>query len=752
MNGSTLAAIAGLAGLAEAQQVEVAAGTLLSEAARQAGIDILMPCGGQGRCGRCAVIVEQGAVRRRSTQRLSPEDVAAGYALACQTTVEGDVVILIPPQEKIERRLKEGKRAAKIALPFPYDLHDQPLRKYAVTLEPPSLQDQTDDWSRLQRELVRHYDLGRGQGSGAQKTGTRTKRMGTSGDERGQTRMERSGRDAPGTGATSGETGAASGGQAPIRVSLPVLRKLGRALREGEWTVTVVVELDGSPGGAPRLIDVLPGEHLESLWAAAIDIGTTSNHVWLVDLISGEVMAQKADYNGQIARGEDVISRIVYASKGSGLEELQRLVMETLNRLLREAARERSIRTDQIYKVVVAGNSTMTHLFAGISPESIRLMPFITAANQLPPFPAREIGLEVNPEATVDCLPGVASYVGSDITAGVVSSGMCDVGELTLFVDVGTNGEMALGDCTWLISAACSAGPAFEGAGVVHGMRATAGAIEEVWVNPDTHEATYRTIEDEASGATASGATKPRGICGSGLISLMAEMFLAGVIDKSGNINLDLPERTETAASLMGKNPVSNPLRRRVREGKHGAEYVVAWADETAIGEDIVITAVDIDNLMRAKAAIYAGFSVMARSVGLSLADVKQVLIGGAFGQYINVEKAIQIGMLPDMPVGGYTDEVGGYTDEVGGYTDEVGGYTDEYDSFRFLGNTSVRGAYMALLSQEMRQRVNAVGQMMTYLELSGDNTFFDEFSAALFLPHTDLSRFPSVAALISGH
>ena len=675
----------------------MAAGTLLSEAARQAGIDILMPCGGQGRCGRCAVIVEQGAVRRRSTQRLSPEDVAAGYALACQTTVEGDVVIVIPPQEKIERRLKEGKRAAKVALPFPYDLHDQPLRKYAVTLEPPSLQDQTDDWSRLQRELARHY---------------------------------------PPLPPPS------QGGIGGVQASLPVLRKLGRALREGEWTVTVVVELDGSPGGAPRLIDVLPGEHLESLWAAAIDIGTTSNHVWLVDLISGEVMAQHADYNGQIARGEDVISRIVYASKGSGLEELQRLVMETLNRLLREAARERSIRTDQIYKVVVAGNSTMTHLFAGISPESIRLMPFITAANQLPPFPAREIGLEVNPEATVDCLPGVASYVGSDITAGVVSSGMCDVGELTLFVDVGTNGEMALGDCTWLISAACSAGPAFEGAGVVHGMRATAGAIEEVWVNPDTYEATYRTIAGEGPGGEASSTTKPRGMCGSGLISLMAEMFLAGVIDKSGNINLDLSEREPPPAPPLaggrGGGVRAGPVSRRVREGEHGAEYVVAWADETAIGEDIVITAVDIDNLMRAKAAIYAGFSVMARSVGLSLADVKQVLIGGAFGQYINVEKAIQIGMLPDMPVGGYTDE--------------VGGYTDEYDSFRFLGNTSVRGAYMALLSQEVRQRVSEVGQMMTYLELSGDNTFFDEFSAALFLPHTDLSRFPSVAALISGH
>ncbi|HIP87787.1 MAG TPA: DUF4445 domain-containing protein [Anaerolineales bacterium] len=620
--------------------MEVPVGTLLSEAARQAGVDILMPCGGQGRCGRCAVVVEEGKVRRRSTQRLSPEDVAAGYALACQTLVEGDVVVSIPPQERIERRLKESKRAAKVRLPFPYDIHDQPLRKIAVTLEPPSLADQTDDWARLRRELARRYDL----------------------------------RD--------------------VRISLPVLRKLGPALREGEWTVTVVLEMDvwDRPDGPPRIIDVLPGERLESLWAAAIDIGTTSNVVWLVDLISGQVMAQAADYNGQIARGEDVISRIIYASKGNGLEELQGLVMETLNRLLKKVARERGISTDEIYKVVVAGNTTMLHLFAGIPPESIRLMPFIPVVNDLPTFPAREIGLGVNAEATVDCLPGIASYVGADITAGVLSSGMCEKGELTLFVDIGTNGEMVLGDCTWLIACACSAGPAFEGAGVVYGMRATAGAIEEVWVNSETYEATYRVI----------GGEKPRGICGSGLISLIAEMFIAGVVDKSGNISLNLP--TE-----------------RVREGEHGPEYVVAWADETAIGEDIVITAVDIDNLMRAKAAIYAGFSVLARSVGLTLADVSKVLIGGAFGQYINVEKAIQIGMLPDKP----------------------------YESFEFLGNTSVRGAYYALVSREMRRRVGEVGQMMTYLELSADNTFFDEFNAALFLPHTDLTQFPSVAALL---
>lgn len=616
-------------------QVEVAAGTLLSDAAQQAGVALNMPCGGQGRCGRCAVIVESGSVHRRSTQRLAPEDIVAGYALACQTTIESDLVVTIPPQEKIERRLKESKRAAKIELPFHYDPHEQSLRKIALTLPPPTLQDQTDDWARLQRELARQCNLRN------------------------------------------------------LQVSLPALRKLGRALREGKWTVTLVVEMDtwDRPNGPPRLIDVLPGEHLESLWTVAIDIGTTSNVVWLVDMISGEVMSQQADYNGQIARGEDVISRIIYASKERGLEELQRLVMETLNRLIRQTADEHGIRTDEIYKAVVAGNSTMIHLFAGIPPESIRLMPFITAVNEIPPFPAGEVGLGINPEATVDCLPGIASYVGADITAGVVSSGMCQATDLTLFVDIGTNGEMVLGDCSWLVACACSAGPAFEGAGVVHGMRATAGAIEEVWVNRETYEATYRVIGDE----------KPRGICGSGLIALLAEMFAAGVIDKSGNINLHLPTN-------------------RVRQGEHGAEYVVAWAGETAIGKDIVITAVDIDNLMRAKAAIYAGFSVLARSVGLSLTDVGQVLIGGAFGQYINVEKAIQIGMLPDLP----------------------------YDRFHFMGNTSVRGAYMALLSRKARQQVVQVASMMTYLELSADNTFFDEFNAALFLPHTDLSRFPS--------
>ena len=571
-------------------------------------------------------------------------DRAERYVLACQATIKSDAVIWVPSR-KIERKLQTDKTAQRVEPPFSYDaLRDQPLRKVVVTITEPSLDDQTDDWSRLKRELARQHGI------------------------------------------------------EGLVVELPVLRRLSSALREGNWTVTLVIETDrwDAPEGPPRLIDILPGDHLESLWGAAIDIGTTSNVVWLVDLLSGRVMAQAADYNGQISRGEDVISRIIYASrgkgedKGQGLWELQGLVVQTLNRLLEQATSEAGTHPEEVYRATVAGNSTMLHLFTGLQPESIRLMPFITTINQIPSLRARDLGLQICPDATIDCLPGVAGYVGADITAGVLSSGMCHEGKLSLFIDVGTNGEIVLGDCNWLITCACSAGPAFEGAGVLYGMRATEGAIEEAWIHPQTYEPTIQVIGPQG--------TKPRGLCGSGLIGLMAEMFMTGVIDKSGNVNVKLP--TE-----------------RTRAGSHGGEYVVVWSRESAIDADIVITDVDIDNLTRAKAAIYAGFSVLAKSVGMTIADIEQTLIGGAFGQYINIEKAIQIGLLPDAP----------------------------WDTFRYMGNTSVRGAYLALLSRETRQQIDSIAGTMTYLELSADNSFFDEFNAALFIPHTDESQFPTV-------
>ena len=629
------------------QGVRVPTGTLLSEAARIAGIDIMQPCGGQGRCGRCAVKIQSGTARRRSTMRLSPEDVEMGYALACQTVVEADVHVAVPLQEKIERRLTTDRIAAEVSIPEGYDYHsNNAVQRIQLTLSPPSMDDQTDDWSRLKTSLRQ----------------------------------------------TSGYTN--------IQASLDLLRKIGTVLREGNWQVTALLDVQEPVGGEITqciLIDLIPGLTPEEvpLWGAAIDIGTTTVTVWLVDMISGEVKTQVSEYNGQIARGEDVISRIVYASKDHGGEEMRRLVLDTIHNLLERACkrvRGIEVKPSEIVKATISGNSTMMHLLLGIPAASIRLSPFVTTVNTVPSITAREVGLEINPGGVVDCLPGVASYVGADITAGVLSSGMDETDKVTLFMDVGTNGEIVLGSREWLVTCACSAGPAFEGAGVVDGMRATKGAIEEVWVNSGNFEPTIRVI----------GNTKPRGICGSGLISLLAEMFMTGLVDKGGNLNsqLDTP---------------------RIREGEHGLEYVIAWGSETDHGRDVVITRVDIDNLLRAKAAIYAGYSVLADSVGVPMEMIDQMLIGGSFGKYINVEKAVQIGLLPDL----------------------------SWDRFQFLGNTSVRGAYFALLDKGARGRVQDIASRMTYIELSADNSFYEAFMSALFLPHTDLTRFKSVAEAI---
>ncbi len=644
--------------------------------ARQVGLDLNMPCGGQGRCGRCAVIARDGAgVRRRSTVRLTRDDLAAGYALACQTVVEGDAVVTIPEQAKIERRLVTDKTATRVTLPFAYDpLQQQSMQLFSLALDPPSLVDQTDDWSRLKRAM----------------SGARASPIGRW--------RARSDNNLP-----SGQTGVPGRETTDLIASFPVLRRLGTVLRENDWAVTAVIEMDtwDRPNGPPRLVDLLPAGRTQHLWGAAVDVGTTTVSLYLVDLLTGQVATKAAEYNGQIRRGEDVISRIIYSSKDDGLEELQALVIGTINELIARAARRVKISPSEIYKMTVAGNSTMLHLLLGLPPSSIRLEPFVTAINHPPPVLASELGIDIHPQANVDCLPGVASYVGADISGGVIGSQMCDSSVLTLFLDVGTNGEMVLGDCDWLISCACSAGPAFEGAGVQDGMRATIAAIEEVWINSENYEPTYRVIPNpklETQGLP----TPPGGLCGSGLISLLSEMFITGVIDKAGNLNFDL----------------GSP---RIRRGEHGPEYVVAWKDQSEHGRDIVITEVDIDNLIRAKGAIYAGFSVLAQSVGIDLGMVERVLIGGSFGQYINVEKAVQIGLLPDLP----------------------------WDKFHFLGNTALQGALLALLNREHRHQISEAAQMMTYLELSADNSFYEAFTSALFLPHTDLAQFPSVAELL---
>ena len=622
-------------------QVEVPTGSTLTEAAIQAGLTLNQPCGGQGRCGRCAVRILEGKSRRRSSLRLTQQDIEQGYALACQSIVEGDLKVNIPPQEKVERRLVTDLTARKVSIPDGYNFKiHQTLKRVNLTIDPPTMEDQTDDWSRIQRSLRQTENINNPQ------------------------------------------------------ISLSQLQQIGTVLREGGWEVSAILEVPPKESNLPNRLIALYPIHFpkdKPLWGCAIDIGTTTVSVWLTNLITGQVHAQVAEYNQQIQHGEDVISRIIYDSKDHNQGVLQNLVINTINQLINQACKRVKAKPEEIFKATIVGNTIMLHLLLNIPASSIRLSPFITTATHMPSITASALNLNIHPEASIQILPCVASYVGADITAGALSSGIADTEKNTLFMDIGTNGEMVLGSKDWLVTCACSAGPAFEGAGVIDGMRATKGAIEEVWINTKTYEPNIRVI----------GGGKPRGLCGSGLISLLAELFLVGIVDKSGNINTSLDTQ-------------------RVRTGSHEGEYVVAFADETSHGNDIVITHVDIDNLLRAKAAIFAGYVVLAESVGVPLETVEQVLIGGSFGQYINVEKAIEIGLLPDMP----------------------------WEEFHFLGNTAIMGAYYALLNWQSAQRIDQIAKQMTYIELSADNTFFDAFMSALFLPHTDLSLFPTVGKL----
>jgi len=621
--------------------VEVEAGTPLHEAAALAGVEVALPCGAQGRCGRCKVRIDEGQVARRDSGRLTEEQVREGWVLSCVARVEGDAVITVPPKRVKEKAVGETT-ADKIALPLAFEWPLDPfVRKVEVRMEPPTLETNNSDLDRIRVALEDQHGI------------------------------------------------------KDVTIGLGAMRRLAQSLRAGGWSVTAIVE-DPSRDGRPRLVDVRPTD--TTVYGIAVDIGTTTVVIYLVNLETGKVLDIVTAFNQQADYGEDVISRIIFAQKGNGLEELRKVVVRTINELIGELEQRNKISRSDIFDVVASGNTTMIHLFLGLYPRYIREEPYIPTAVHFPPLLSTELGIGVNPDATVYCLPGVAAYVGGDITAGILSSGVYKTEKLSLFMDVGTNGEIVLGNKDWAMTCACSAGPAFEGAGVQCGMRATTGAIEDVRIDSLTLEPTVTVIDD----------ARPMGVCGSGMIAVLAEMLVTGIVNRSGRIHLN--------------HPACRPGPCRLRDGEHGEEYVLVWASDSGTGQDIVITEVDINNLIRTKAAIYAGITVMLRSLSIDLDSLEEMLIGGAFGQHINVEEAVQIGLLPDIP----------------------------WERFKFLGNTSAQGAYHALLSREARAMADEIARRLTYLELIADNTFMDEFTSALFLPHTNLDAFPSVKTLLS--
>ncbi|MFQ5574691.1 MAG: ASKHA domain-containing protein, partial [Terriglobia bacterium] len=447
----------------------------------------------------------------------------------------------------------------------------------------------------------------------------------------------------------------------------------------------------GGPEQA-TLARVEPGDSCGDKFALGIDVGTTTIVAELIDLNTGEAVGRGSAYNAQVSCGADVISRMVFASKGDGLTKLQELAAKTVNGVLESVFTKTGVDPGYVSHVVCAANTVMTHMFLGIDTKNIREAPHAPGANVYPWVRAGELGLDLVRDAYLTFYPCIAGYVGGDVVAGVLASGMAERESLSLLIDIGTNGEIVLGNSDWMISAATSAGPAFEGGGVKYGMRAARGAIDGVRIDAATKEPVIVTI----------GGVKPVGICGSGLVDLLAELFLSGVVDLKGKFNTGLS--TE-----------------RLRDGKDGPEYVLVWADRTAQGNDIAITQPDVDNLIRAKAAVFAGIKLLSENTGVSVADIDRVYIAGAFGNYLEVDKVVTIGLLPEIPS----------------------------ERFEFIGNGSLIGAELYAFSSKAKGEAEALAEKITYLELSTDPNFMNEYVSAMFLPHTEGGLFPSVAGAL---
>lgn len=622
--------------------LEVDKGENLLRAAMQADVHINASCGGEGYCGKCRVIVEKGEVTHKLGVKLTEEEVKQGYVLACCATIESDLEVRVPLETQLGDKSALTRRppiplkgytlsARDWAERLPQWELNPPTAKFHLMMDKPTLEDNLSDAERIKRELSRLADM------------------------------------------------------KDVVIDYPMLQSLPGLIRASSFDVTVTV-LDR--GQDLRAVRMEKGDTSRRQAAIAVDLGTTTVSAQLVDLQTGEIIAEAADYNGQISLGEDVIARIIYSTRSTGLAKLQSAAVNTIWNLIQQMVEKTDIEFCSITHMCLSGNTTMIHLLLGLDPRYIRVDPYIPVAQHFPWIKASSIGIRIASGVYMRCTPGVASYVGGDIVSGVLASGMFNSEKLTLYIDIGTNGEMALGNKDWMLSCSCSAGPAFEGAGVKHGMRATRGAIEQVRINEVTLEPMIITV----------GNRRPLGVCGSGLIDTLAELFLTGILDERGKVNLDL----ETP---------------RVREGNNGGEYVLAWADESGTNRDIVITDVDVDNLMRAKAAVYAGISVLLEEVGMEIDAVEEMLIAGAFGRYLEIDKAIIIGLLPDMDI----------------------------EKIKFVGNGSLLGSYLMVLSKNLIAEADRIADMMTYLELSTSNRFMDQYVSAMFLPHTDIEKFPTV-------
>lgn len=623
--------------------VAVSAGENLLEVARKANVAIDAPCSGNGSCGKCRVKFLNGVLDTEKTRHISDEDFAEGWRLSCASHITEDVEVLVPD---IASAYKSRMKVADLSSPEEIAIFEKAKKDVEeagigfandfsvleLAMEEPTLDDTMPDNERLIRAIR------------------------------------------------------SAAGAEQVKLTYQVLRKLPDALRENGFHINAVLK---KTQDGVLVYDVLPADD-RRICGLAVDIGTTTVSAVIVDMSTGELLAKASAGNGQIRYGADVINRIIESRKEGGSRKLQKAVIdETINPMIHRMCHAAGIRGDRIYHMCIASNTTMNHLFAGVNADPLRMEPYIPAFFETDNIDAYDVGIHVHPDARIVMAPNIGSYVGGDITAGTLVSMIWNKPEFNLFIDLGTNGEIVFGSSDFMMSCACSAGPAFEGGDISCGMRATDGAIEACTIDAETMEPTFTIVGDEGQ--------KPVGLCGSGIIDVIAELFRCRIISPKGKFVRE------------GK---------RVRHDQYGiGSYVLAFKEDAAAHKDVVINEVDIDNFIRAKGAIFSAICTMLRSLGFDVSMIENVYVAGGIGSGINMKNAVTIGMFPDI----------------------------ELDKFHYIGNSSLTGAYNMVLSREAEQKVYELSHNMTYMELSTDPGYMDEFVAACFIPHTDTSLFPDV-------
>lgn len=620
------------------------AGDNLLEVARSANVAIDAPCSGNGACGKCRVQLKSGELESKKTLHISDEEYQAGWRLSCCSKISADVNVLVPDiASAYKSRMKVADLSSKeeIAI-FENAKSDiqlagielkNSLEVVDVLMDVPSLDDTMPDNERLTRALRKYLNINR------------------------------------------------------VRIPYVVLKKLPDVLRDNNFAVKCVIRATSDD---MYVYDIFGKDEDVVIGGLAIDIGTTTVSAVLINMENGEILAKSSAGNGQIRFGADVINRIVESQKPGGQKKLQDAVIkETINPMIHEMCKSAKFPKDHIYRMCVASNTTMNHLFAGINADPLRTEPYIPAFFKTNSLFVSDVGVDINKDAHIIMAPNIGSYVGGDITAGTLVSQIWNRPEFSLFIDLGTNGELVFGNSDFMMSCACSAGPAFEGGDISCGMRATDGAIEACTIDKETMEPTYKIVGDPG--------TKPVGLCGSGIIDVISELYICGIINPKGKFIRE------------GK---------RIKHDKYGmGSYILAFEEEAGSVKDVEITEVDIDNFIRAKGAIFSAIRTMLTSLDFDVSMIDDVYVAGGIGSGINMQNAVNIGMFPDIPI----------------------------EKFHYIGNSSLTGAYLMLLSTPAEKKTYELAANMTYMELSTVPIYMDEFVGACFIPHTDTSMFPTV-------